>query len=181
MFKGPPPTAWIRVVSPCFRNGYGIYTVEYTGTGPITVDWSYRLFTEYVPVGSGEVLNVACPRAGYFYLLARVYDYRGRPANANLEVRYVTAGSGAATEWNLNVENGGSGVPAFTIAAPAAGGARLTLYDVSGRVVARPHDGMLPGGVTTIPWARGGLDPGLYFARLTTAAGTIMRKTIVLR
>lgn len=179
VFTGPPPTARIRVVSPCIRNGHGIYTVDFTGTGPITVDWSYRLFTDYIPAGSGEMLNMVCPRAGYFYLLARVYDYRGRPANANLEVRYAGAASGAATEWNLDVESGGTGVPAFTIAAPVAGSARLTIYDVSGRVVARPHDGMLPEGLTTIPWARGGLDPGLYFARLTTGAGTITRKAIV--
>ena len=180
VFLGPPPTAQIVVVDPCRPRGVGVYAVECIGTGPYTVDWYYRLYTDYVSIGSGEVLAVDCPSQGSFRLLARVFDYRGRPANAYLDVRSL-AGATAATEWNLSVDTGGRGAPTFTIAAPAAGHALLRVYDVSGRVVARPHAGTLPEGRTTVPWTRGGLKPGLYLARLTTDAGTITRKAIVLK
>ncbi len=181
VFQGPPPSARLVTLDPCEVGGVGVYAALCTGTGPFTVNWFVRFFgSEYYPAGSGETVAIECPRNGYFRLLARVYDYRDRPAIAFTDLRYSN-GPSMASQWELNVESGAAGGPAFTIAAPAAGHARLVVYDVSGRVVARPHDGMLPEGNTSIPWTRSGIEPGLYFARLTTEAGTIMRKTIVLR
>lgn len=179
VFRGPPPSARIETLQACQDGGLGAYAALCTGTGPFVVNWFIRYFSEYIPVGSGESISIECPRNG-FRLLARVYDYRARPAIAFIDPRYSEASN--ASQWNLSVESGGSGAShAFTIAAPAAGQAKLVVYDVSGRVVGRPHDGMLPEGNSSIPWTRAGLEPGLYFARLTTGAGTIMRKTIVLK
>jgi flagellar hook assembly protein FlgD len=73
----------------------------------------------------------------------------------------------------------------FTFALPAEGPVRLQLFDLMGRAVRTLADGTLPAG----RWVRGwdGRDefgriapPGVYLARLESAAGSATRRFIVL-
>jgi WD40 repeat protein len=66
-----------------------------------------------------------------------------------------------------------------------AGSLRLTIHDVSGRRIATVLDGALPAGEHSVLWSgrdeRGArVAPGVYFARLSGAAGTSSRKLLLL-
>ena len=50
--------------------------------------------------------------------------------------------------------------------------ARVTLLDISGRVVSRVLDSELPAGVHEVRWPTGVTQPGMYFLKLETASGT---------
>jgi len=67
----------------------------------------------------------------------------------------------------------------FTIALGAAGRVTLDLYDVSGRHVAQVYEGTAQAGETAISWSRGGVRPGMYFARLIAPDGAHGTKVVV--
>ena len=64
----------------------------------------------------------------------------------------------------------------FTL--PAAAQARLEVFDAQGRRVATLADGAFAPGEHAVEWRGDGIPPGVYLARLTTAAGSATR-TIV--
>ena len=69
---------------------------------------------------------------------------------------------------------------------PAAGAARLEIFDARGRRVRRLPDGEPTAGVTEIAWdgrddAGRALPGGLYLARLTTPAGAVTSKLTLVR
>lgn len=67
---------------------------------------------------------------------------------------------------------------AFTL--PQAGPARLALYDVSGREVARIADGELAAGSHEFVWREAGAHPaGLYFAELRAAGARLVRSLVL--
>ena len=64
--------------------------------------------------------------------------------------------------------------------------ATVVLFDASGRVVRRLHDGELPAGETSLSWDGRNDDgedvpPGVYFATVTTSAGESTAKLILAR
>lgn len=66
------------------------------------------------------------------------------------------------------------------------GPARISVYDVLGREVARPFDGSLPAGEHSIDWAAVGpeghaLNSGIYFIRIQNGAGSVTRSTVLAR
>ena len=72
----------------------------------------------------------------------------------------------------------------FTL--PAAGRARLAIFDVTGRRVATLLDGVCPAGAHESNWrgtdANGGaVGAGLYFARLDVAGRASTRRVVVVR
>lgn len=69
---------------------------------------------------------------------------------------------------------------------PSRGRLRLEVYDVAGRLVARPFDGEVPAGQRVVKWdgRSGGNMPthaGLYFVRMTAAGTVINRRFVVTR
>ena len=67
-----------------------------------------------------------------------------------------------------------------------AGAARLTLYDVSGRLVRDLFDGTLEAGRHELQWngrdeAGGTVSAGVYFVRISTTEGTGTARHVVLR
>ncbi|MEM1054442.1 MAG: T9SS type A sorting domain-containing protein [Bacteroidota bacterium] len=59
--------------------------------------------------------------------------------------------------------------------------ARLAVYDLLGREVARIHDGPLAVGEQTLPLTTAGLAPGAYYLRLTTDVQQITRRFVLTR
>ena len=85
-----------------------------------------------------------------------------------------------------SVPNPVRGRTVFAFSLPAAGQARLSLYDVSGRLVQRLVDGSLPAGRRTAEWdgrdAGGSPVPaGVYFCELASGAQRVQRKLVVAR
>ena len=75
-------------------------------------------------------------------------------------------------------------LPAMLVDLPAEQAARLDLFDLQGRRVRTLADRRLPAGASVIHWdgrdANGRrLDPGLYFARLTTPAGRHVARLVL--
>lgn len=70
----------------------------------------------------------------------------------------------------------------FTL--PAAGRARIDIFDAAGRRIATPLDGTLEGGAHEARWdlggTRGRVSPGIYFARLEAAGRTLVNRLTVL-
>jgi hypothetical protein len=74
----------------------------------------------------------------------------------------------------------------FAFALPSAGSVRLSIYDVRGRRVATPVDGLRAAGHHTLRWegrdaAGARLSPGAYFARLEFAGQHEVRKLVLLK
>ncbi len=94
----------------------------------------------------------------------------------------LTSGVGLAQS-RPNPTSGGAEI-AFRI--PEEQAARLRLFDVSGREVATLFDGVASRGETRIAWTgadRSGrlLATGIYFYRLESPAGVLLRQLVVLR
>lgn len=70
-------------------------------------------------------------------------------------------------------------VVSFTLATESD--VRLEVYDVLGRRVATLVDDMMPAGEHQVSWDAAGWASGVYFARLTTSAGMMTRKMVLVR
>ncbi len=68
---------------------------------------------------------------------------------------------------------------AFTL--PRGGGARLDLFDATGRRLASTDAGALGAGRHTLALGDGRLEPGLYWVRLAQHGATRTVKAVVLR
>lgn len=64
---------------------------------------------------------------------------------------------------------------------PATGRAVLAVYDILGREVARPIDGLLDAGGHEVLFSARGFASGVYVYRLTTEGVTASRRMIILR
>ncbi len=88
------------------------------------------------------------------------------PARATLEANYPNPFNPATT---------------LVFSLPAAGPARLTVYDALGRLVAAPADGVFPAGRHTVVFNAEGLAGGLYLYRLETSGRTLARTMLLLK
>ncbi|MBN1826012.1 MAG: T9SS type A sorting domain-containing protein [Candidatus Eisenbacteria bacterium] len=64
---------------------------------------------------------------------------------------------------------------------PERGSARLTVYNVAGREVARLFDGERSAGFHQIEWNGAGLPSGVYYYRLQTETETFIKRCVLLR
>jgi hypothetical protein len=63
---------------------------------------------------------------------------------------------------------------------PGVAPTTLAVYDLRGRRRAQLWDGPT-GGAVALRWDAGGLEPGVYFYRLTHAGAALVRRFLVLR
>lgn len=100
------------------------------------------------------------------------------------------AGSPPASARGLRLSaprpNPAAGAQRFELALPSAGAARLAIVDLAGRHVVTLCDGLRTAGSHAVSWdGRDGgghaVAPGLYFARLTTAAGSAQARVLRVR
>jgi hypothetical protein len=92
-------------------------------------------------------------------------------------------GSGAVTAYSLdqNYPNPFNGSTRFRFALPAAGPARLEVFDVLGRSVATLVDGPVEAGTHTASFEAGTFASGVYFARLTAGGISFTRSLVLMK
>jgi hypothetical protein len=66
-------------------------------------------------------------------------------------------------------------------AVPVAGRVTLTVFDVSGRAVARLLDEVLDAGRHSVTWDAAGVASGVYYARIAAGGDRRSQKLVVLR
>ncbi|MGH7740550.1 MAG: aryl-sulfate sulfotransferase [Candidatus Eiseniibacteriota bacterium] len=98
-----------------------------------------------------------------------------------------TAGAGSSAEsqlWIAVQPNPGRGARTLVFGLPAAGFAKLEIFDLGGRRMAVPFAAWAPAGRREITWDGTGAGApvrgGLYFARITTAAGSRTSRVVQL-
>ncbi|HEU5282583.1 MAG TPA: T9SS type A sorting domain-containing protein, partial [Burkholderiales bacterium] len=91
-----------------------------------------------------------------------------------------TAEAAGASRVELVIaRNGGASAPEISFTLPAAGLARVELFDIAGRRVAELYNGPASAGRTAVAWNARSLRQGAYFARLT-ANGVQSSRQLVL-
>lgn len=70
---------------------------------------------------------------------------------------------------------------ALTFASTATGSVRVDVLDLAGRHVATLADGVFGAGTHVVHWSRGTCRPGVYLVRLSTPAGTVVRRIVTLQ
>ena len=128
--------------------------------------------------------------------IATVYVDCVVPAAGGLTVTVTpngVAGVGGPSPSTLRLEppspnpyHAGAGALAVSFALPRSGRARLDVFDLGGRRVARLFDGVLPAGPHPLQWtglASDGraLSPGLYVLQLEAESGHARRKVVLVR
>lgn len=86
----------------------------------------------------------------------------------------------AASRAQLVIARNGGHSPEIFFTLPAAGHARVELFDLAGRKVAQLYNGQANAGRTSLAWSSKGISPGAYFARLTTDGVQQARRIVLL-
>ena len=74
-----------------------------------------------------------------------------------------------------------AGSAAIRFSIPSASAVRLALFDATGREVAVLSEGLRDAGIHSVRVPLAGLAPGMYFYRLSSAAGTLTKAMVVAR
>ena len=85
-------------------------------------------------------------------------------------------------EFALVGSNPPRGPAEFRFAIPEAGHVVISVYDLSGRVVASLIDGHVPAGRGSVTWTRSASDPaGVYFAQMRVPGRSLVQRMILLK
>ncbi len=133
---------------------------------------------------SGQVtLNITAPSSGTVFIGAYLHNYR-------YDIKWVTIGvgiegspgNGLALHLDNPMPNPVATDASFGFTIPSGGNVRLSVYDVSGRVVETVFNGLLEAGVHSVEWNPGSsISSGVYFVKLDTEAGSVSAQTLVIR
>lgn len=189
--------------------GYpGVKLSSFTATakgGDVAVEWrtssevnlaGFNLYRMETTAGDGSYvkLNKALIRGHSPY----VYNDRGLAAGTyKYKLEAVDLGGKREQFGPISCEVGRGTKATFALAAcypnparervtmkftlPAAGEARLRVYDLSGRLVAEPAAGEMAAGEHEVVWTVGDVAPGVYIYRLETADNIAARRLVVTR
>jgi len=116
--------------------------------------------------GAPALTGVAVTPAGT--VVATAADESARPEAAGVRL-------------GVPAPNPARGAASVTFALGQAGRATVEVYDVLGRRVATPFDGVASAGETAVRFGADALAPGVYVLRLTTDAGAATRTFTVAR
>jgi subtilisin family serine protease len=181
-----PPDVWIRRGSttgipddnPNFDYGWAEIS-NISATGCTFQTYFYRLYTCWPPDCNNKGTFV-----GNFHELVRVsYSALGTlsPVDAN-----DTSSSRESTRIHLKVQNPfhDSGLVSFFL--PERQMVGLQVFDVTGRLVAQPFNGMAESGVNEVPWngratTGSSLPSGIYLIRLEAETASSATKFVLVR
>lgn len=112
----------------------------------------------------------------------------GRGVGTILNDDGVTAVEGGpVTEMTFALDGGNPTweTASFRLGLPASARVTLSIYDVTGRRVGQPLNGVLPAGAHRVKWSGRGESPrlasGVYFARFTAEGRTFTRRFVLLK
>lgn len=160
-----------------------------TGTGPVTVSVSGATDDALVclykegevlerdwTTGGSVTLYVAPATTGTMNVTVRRHNYK--PYIGTITVNSVGIGGGETpAAFGLSCANPLFGMDVVTIT--GNGPASLEVFDLTGRIVARPFQGDVPGTMTVN--ATDGLSSGVYFLRLSGAGEITSQRVTVIR
>ncbi len=179
----------LRVVSPSgvvYNGNYGLYEHPWSlpGGAPDTKNTVECVFIQDAEIGNwtveisaAELVQdgyVATPELDAVFSLA-VMGGQGQDWSAVGE-----PGAPVASQLSLRLLDTNPGnTMRLGYALPAGTQVRLTVHDVTGRVVATLADGQQSAGEHQVTWNGAAARPGVYFARLTAAGQETSRKLLV--
>lgn len=136
----------------------------------------------------GDSSSILWTAASYRYWYARVpygyelgswrfeADFQGMTVHHDFSVVSPSAAANPSSQLEMTLlgSQPSAGQVALEIQLPAAGVARLSVYDARGRRVTSLLDGWQPAGSRQVTWKPGtSMPPGVYVARLEAAVGSI--------
>jgi hypothetical protein len=165
---------------PSLWGPYGFRDAFNLSTNPVWYD------TDYIGIDQGPiVMMIENYRTGAIWnrFMQNADVQRGMTAatfrpSATIDVPPVAA---PGTLLASNAPNPFSTATTIRFTLPQAGPARVAVYDVSGREVARLVDGDRPAGPQSVEWSAGAAPSGIYYVRLTAAGRSITKRCVRLR
>lgn len=174
----------------CLKNMYETYgpqlwsTYGFRDAFNLTVNW---WDPDFIGIDQGPIIVM-------------IENYRTRATwnrimqNADVQTGLARAGFSLAADVALdpmgarprvllgpNSPNPFTGASRVAFQTVGPGRVRLSILDVSGRVVARPLDAFRPAGPQTVELDGAGLPCGVYYYKIETDEGSAMRRCVVLR
>jgi len=131
---------------------------------------------------TGYIDHSIDPDTRYSYTLIVVAEDGGETRSAAVKVRT----NALSLDLEQNYPNPFNPLTTIAYVLPSAGDVELTVYDVTGRLIATLVDGPSPAGRSTVSWngrdARGRqVASGTYFCRIRSPAGARTRKMVMLK
>ena len=127
----------------------------------------------------GHELTLNYNDRGYRWSLWLSYalvKYGGRSSEPNRSLS-----RGGIVELTMNAPVIQTGSIKFAGTLPLHSRANLKIFDIAGRIVARPYIELYPGGGFAASWDSPRARPGVYFARLDSDQGAIAKRVILIK
>ncbi|MCD4708904.1 MAG: T9SS type A sorting domain-containing protein [Candidatus Sabulitectum sp.] len=139
-------------------------------------------YEQQITNSSGEVwLNFTALEGKDLYYGARLHNY----ASVTGTIDVVTTGIGGESSFTADLfpvtPSPVSGKANISFTAPVNSYVKVSVLDISGRVVSTVQDGRLPAGAGSRSLDASELTPGVYFVIMQTADATFTRKMAVVR
>jgi hypothetical protein len=154
-----PPGDYLRGVGPLLSLPYTFFLADTLDAPlPFSLRMVDRNCPDIIPVPGGATLDSIC----------------------GLHLRLIEFAAGV-TKLEGNSPNPFNPATEIVFSIGLDGPARLTIYDVAGREVARPIDGYLETGSYRVQWDAGGMESGLYYYRLESGEYSSARAMLLVR
>ncbi len=121
--------------------------------------------------------------ASVLYTGARLHNYNPVAAQINVYPTSIESSEGGLETVILNIAatpNPITGSAALNFSTPISGHATVQVFDVTGRVVEILVDSEVGVGSHSVSWTPGDIASGVYFVRLSSPAGTVSTRAMVL-
>jgi len=143
--------------------------------------------TAWNPNANGQVNVLALGSSGTIYAGGLFTNVAGVPAEGvvclipNELVAVPAIQPTADLEFAIPRPNPTRGLTVLELALPQSAHARVSIYDLQGRLVARPLDADRPAGRHRLLWHSGVHGPGIYFVSMEALGRTLTRRLVVVR
>jgi len=147
-----------------------------------SLDWQADALSDFA-LKTGNIMDIAVSN-GYVHVLTDSgatykFAYEGRASSVDTEDATVELPSGFALEQNY--PNPFNPTTSIAFSLPQSAQVNLTVFDVLGRRVATLVNGNLAAGQHQVQFEASSLPSGMYLYRLTTPAGAITQKMMLLK
>jgi hypothetical protein len=175
---------WIRVTT---AFGSSVEAVLSDGGQSLVVGTSTQGIWKWVNWAGTPVQVCSNPSAITSLYESNEFLYAGTPASSVWRSYFGTGTDGSSSSalpgFSLSVQpnpvSGGMASASFTL--PSSGEARLSVYNITGRLVETVANQLLPGGEHTMSFSTSNYAPGVYFTRLEHLSSSSTVRMVVTR